>query len=985
MLTSANLRTPSKAPYGHSKPKTPASLYDTRSFSTNQSDLLSDSFQDLVDRLDADEYSSIRQTLQHQNASKSSTSRQPPPPHHDDDNDDHDCDPRNATASHHTRNDAMLSDAPSRMEDLGTSIHLRHDELDQLNDGLSTVNPNNHSYDLVNDADDDHNIQNFSKLEGLTDLELTEYGIIGNANLNDPDFGDDSLDPHAINDHHSINAVQANHDVQHDLYSPENIPQSSNHHLDSFEWASRFGYSTTGINHNNTPLDQVSPEMSEASPAAPSGFDDNPHENDNHHHHPPEQADDIHPLLSTQLYSNIMKTPTPAPIVKPSFKSHDETQHNATNMNQPVHLQTPSQIMSASFANEISTATSNNHNAFDQMVEEMRNECRSLKALNERLLAANEDLRSTQTNLTLEHERALRDTRKDFENMMQKLQRSEDERRSVLERRIEELQQDLHHARSSASQMATIRATLEREKELDILQVKKDVMSQKERQLQDIRRELQRDKEDLQRRLRDEIESEKDARVAEKRRLESDLARAKRQLEQKDEELQNLEENMNRVEMQVQQSRRRPSTNEVGTQSDTAISLNSSYDDDLLFLFRELDTLFGSDFSASIRSNTIYNDAKVSSRARRLVDRCRSYVESTEQAILTTRSDLANLKTKYEGIIGEANRKMDEYKQQIVGLRKNRNVGNNNQQPSTPQTATLEDLERHYPSVYAQLKSDVSRQYELEKKALLASAENRRIRDVAETKRLAAEDTERMGNEIRQKCSTAYEKAVKRLKEEYRKLEAKLRAEIDEERKKVQATSHPTRDHYEQAYKDGYKLGREETRGDVVQLKQKILDLEQMTKQLTAAQVAEMEEKLKADNHAALMEAKQCYLTAKEKLDEQWKRRLDDLKLHYEQKLREHVASMPPRPSSRSSQPREPASRGLSQALTGSRHDQDGTKKYSTSQKTLSDFDERFEVVHVPSSRSTASAIASSSDRGSRHAARPSKSSTTTTSGNRRR
>ncbi|TPX32698.1 hypothetical protein SmJEL517_g04202 [Synchytrium microbalum] len=949
-----------RTPYSSSKRSTSFLHHRNSSFSTNATgdELLDGDFQDLVDQLDAEEFTAVGAALQ---------------------SDWRNIDSRTAL-NQSTSNKSNLVFGQDELDllDDAEGPNPNIDKNNDPNDGASDVEraiqniqnmaiDNNtsrvldHEQDLNGEDDDDTHLGNFSRLEGLTDLELTEYGTVGkHPNDHDSIASDQEID--------DAGRIDANHD---NAATNSYLPTS---HPNPFEWAQYQDDEYDSPLQQQDEQDQQnhgdSPVMSEDSPGGlvggMNGIDDingtngingiNDHQPINHDY------EDVHPLLQTQLYGKLVNTPTPAPYMlarralahqhQPIISAAGATQTESAD----IYSSTPRSDYAPTTAS--SSFAHDTPGQFDQMVEEMRNECRSLKALNERLLNANEELRTSQTKSTLEHEASSQQTRKEFEGMLQALQRSEEDRRSLLQKRIEQLQQDLHHSKASASQLASIRATMEREKELDILEVKKEVMSQKERQLQEIRREMQRDKEEMQQRLREDIEHEKDERAAERRRLESDLARTKRLVEQKEEEIRSMEQRLIEREHAVM---RRPVSLEVATQVDSQPDITSN---DLAFLNRELDTLFGADNAASIRSSTGFNDTLVTNRTRRLIDRCRAYVESTEQAILQTRGDLAHalnkdrrdqteaareltakleerhrksiqdvtnahnaeaesIKARYEALVAELRKKADDARFQLHSLTSNQQAAAS----SSPKPTTIDELETAFPSLISRLKSSLTKQHESETDALLASAENRRLRDVAEAKQLASEEAERTTTKIRERCAKAYETAVTRLKEEYVKVEAQLRDKVGGDFKQERdACRHEGRE-------EGRRQAREEARrdveGDVTRLRQKIIELENMTSELNQAHqraVSEIQARLEAEHREALNQTRQQYVSTlrtmrddvaaskqrgvdrledewrkrKERMEQDWQARLDDLKKQYEQELRPRGArsSSPSRISS---------------------------------------------------------------------------------------
>ncbi|KAI8927177.1 hypothetical protein BC831DRAFT_453625 [Entophlyctis helioformis] len=142
-----------------------------------------------------------------------------------------------------------------------------------------------------------------------------------------------------------------------------------------------------------------------------------------------------------------------------------------------------------------STATSSAESLASQkhlhdMLTETRAECYSLRTLNERLLKSTKEYQQQLGALELERDRAVIDTRMQADLQIQRIQESERQNQQLMQDEIQRLKADLEAARSTTTQIQGIRASIQREKELDVLALKKELLVQKERQLQDLRNDM---------------------------------------------------------------------------------------------------------------------------------------------------------------------------------------------------------------------------------------------------------------------------------------------------------------------------------------------------------------------------------------------------------------------------------------------------------------------------------------------------------------
>ncbi|KAJ2994526.1 hypothetical protein HDV02_001504 [Globomyces sp. JEL0801] len=126
------------------------------------------------------------------------------------------------------------------------------------------------------------------------------------------------------------------------------------------------------------------------------------------------------------------------------------------------------------------------------------NESRSLRILNERLVIANTEYQQKIDRLELEMERIQFDNQKSIEQAIQSTIQSNIERQQKSDEIISKLRDELETSKKSVDHLTTIRRTIEREKELDILEMKKNLLSEKEKTLYELRNEMAQQRQRLQ-------------------------------------------------------------------------------------------------------------------------------------------------------------------------------------------------------------------------------------------------------------------------------------------------------------------------------------------------------------------------------------------------------------------------------------------------------------------------------------------------------
>lgn len=124
---------------------------------------------------------------------------------------------------------------------------------------------------------------------------------------------------------------------------------------------------------------------------------------------------------------------------------------------------------------------------------QLHEECKRLRQMNDMLLAKNKQLHDR-------YKEDLKEKMKTFKESHKKELtelKSEAHKVSKLEERIKYLKNELEKSRASQEHISNIRSALEQEKELDILNLKRDLITQKERQLNVLRQEMIKETEQI--------------------------------------------------------------------------------------------------------------------------------------------------------------------------------------------------------------------------------------------------------------------------------------------------------------------------------------------------------------------------------------------------------------------------------------------------------------------------------------------------------
>ncbi|KAJ3285973.1 hypothetical protein HK104_009238 [Borealophlyctis nickersoniae] len=476
---------------------------------------------------------------------------------------------------------------------------------------------------------------------------------------------------------------------------------------------------------------------------------------------------------------------------------------------------------------------------FHDMLVEARNECQSLRALNERLLRSNEDMKARLVDsdantdeATYEKEKVITNAQQAFDERLRAMQQKADEKSREQQEQIQHLKEELMTARAEQSQLADIRANLKREKDLDILTIKKELLMQKERQLQDIRKEMAKEKEDAARKLEEENRRQQNLFSEEKERLQAELLRARDALSQKDDRIFQLES--------TRQSK--PQTSDFGQQHDTLLEITRKLQDeftrqkeDLDHVNRELGSVFGDDLSISPGQDS----------ARSLMTKCRERIQSLERSLRAMRGELdekaglvallqqqrdrdvassvqetrrqleedhqqslrslksahiaeiSNLKVNYEAQISNLNNELVSHRHRLeTAMREQSSRAN----AAPLSNIGLSDLIARYPSQFIEYRTALEAE-QAEHRSSLQLEHARELESVARRNRAAMAELEArcdmekdalsnrhreeisvITTRLKEQCSQAYDTAISKLKGEYVRLEQKLAERMAKEK-----------------------------------------------------------------------------------------------------------------------------------------------------------------------------------------------------------
>jgi hypothetical protein len=166
----------------------------------------------------------------------------------------------------------------------------------------------------------------------------------------------------------------------------------------------------------------------------------------------------------------------------------------------------------------------------NKILSDTRFECQNLRNLNEQLLEQVQSANQRIAYYELEVQRKDLEANLAIEQQKQLIIESEALKQDELKAEIHRLNQLLSQSQSSQQEISNIRLTLEKEKELDLLSMKRDLMTQKENQLNDIRLEMIQQKNDMKQVFEIELQSERTNSREKREELENEITELKQSL-----------------------------------------------------------------------------------------------------------------------------------------------------------------------------------------------------------------------------------------------------------------------------------------------------------------------------------------------------------------------------------------------------------------------------------------------------------------------
>ncbi|KNC97922.1 uncharacterized protein SPPG_06912 [Spizellomyces punctatus DAOM BR117] len=541
-----------RGPYG-----TPFPAQEEQIFSEDDSEFVDDEFKRLVEELDNEEFTQLNGFMdRHQNA--------------------FDSVPRHTAHSTDIKHEEEQSEEEISLEEQFPQD--QHDEPLYTSELPTSTAPPDEGYSTQNylnaptlelldaeldDLDDEgqgnyvHD-QDFSKLEGLTDLEITglerdtedvryDEAIKGSPKHYGRDIRTQLPEPWDS----SLMGTPTPVGVGGQNQRGESLVSSENRQS---QYKDPGPYDTASAKHSLATRDIESPESS-LGVLSP----ENEHFNDNIGYISPSPTPRPHHqgrMAAPELKA--FPSPFGATVDQMSFTQHDEN----NSPSQPEHathaLESPYQEASTP---HLRIAGGTDSSPFQDMLIEARNECQSLRALNERLLQQNEELKAN-LDAAMDDKRQFEiNLRAEYEQKLRAVRQEESEKNQLLQQDLASVREELEKSRIAQDQMASIRSTLQREKDLDILSIKKELAAQKERQLKELRREMAVDKEELSRKLKEEMRIQENNFHNDKERLENEISRLRKAVMQRDDDLAQLEE-------RLYTRSRRPDREDFGQQYD---------------------------------------------------------------------------------------------------------------------------------------------------------------------------------------------------------------------------------------------------------------------------------------------------------------------------------------------------------------------------------------------------------------------------------
>ncbi|KAI9206853.1 uncharacterized protein BJ171DRAFT_494978 [Polychytrium aggregatum] len=305
----------------------------------------------------------------------------------------------------------------------------------------------------------------------------------------------------------------------------------------------------------------------------------------------------------------------------------------------------------------------------------------------------NQDLSERLDEAVYEREKAVADCRDECEKQLLEDKKMDAQRYATLQSEYSALQDQLRVLHNTQIHMASIRSSLEREKELDVLSIKKELTTQKEKDLQLLRKELiasmATEKDEMTKRLRAQIQ-QRDSEIEQERNTHQT-------------EVENLERVLRQQEYDLAQLRRQLTTRsgiEASTQCDNTAML-----EDLQRLREQHQALLGERELQQQQIRQIFSKVadfptQASDDSPAITQYCLDFANYVEQMQLTHRQELSEkdeaLRKAQSEHVFSFTKSETQHRQAIREL-------------SARHAHELESLKVTYDSTISQLKSEIAK------------------------------------------------------------------------------------------------------------------------------------------------------------------------------------------------------------------------------------------------------------------------------------
>ncbi|KXS22451.1 hypothetical protein M427DRAFT_172892 [Gonapodya prolifera JEL478] len=450
-------------------------------------------------------------------------------------------------------------------------------------------------------------------------------------------------------------------------------------------------------------------------------------------------------------------------------------------------------------------------------------EVKNLREVNDMLKRTSDEARRALDAAVYEKEKAIMLLKSENEAKVEQLKRESLTQITALQTQVTQLQSDLLLSRTSTANVTSIRATLQREKELDILTARKEILAQKEKQLQDLRRDMNeevgrvhkewKEREKLWKQEKDMLQEDSMDKDVELSRLRTECAALQRETEKikeqwvlkpstRDVGTSVVDPRITELEREAKRNldnadaMKRKLRQALAETSDLSYESTDSLVDVLLEKYNaqakmisklEAD-LHGKEQVISflrrehpgILSNKVAEVRSAMGRAhsQELQSLQVTHAEEISTIRATHDSYVQRLRAEHAAQVDQFECTIQELSSQIDQLHSS---------PRAPKS--MEEFVRMYPrelgSYRAQIDSDHHREMDdvlarhQQDNAVMEESFDKEKRELIGKH---SQDIQEAAARIKAHCSMAYESAVAKLKNEYGRLEKRLRAKLDQEK-----------------------------------------------------------------------------------------------------------------------------------------------------------------------------------------------------------